>query len=296
MWKIYVGNLDARVKERELADAFNSYGIVRSVWVARNPPGYAFIEFNSRQEADDAISALDGKHGWRVEMSKRSAGGHKSRSSSSESRCRECGSARHRTIDCRSEAEKRSHRRSSSPRSRTVSARHSSPGRHRRSRSPRHGNSYNDRSDIPRKRERSISPEEDCFRFSRNDLGNSYADECDVTKQHENSMSPDNFCDRSQNDQDDSAEECKVPRKRERNISPELYPSRSPQNDQGTSHADEEWENCKSPEHECSRSPEHEGSRSPKNNHNGSCADELSPAREEHSSSKSPLLDSSPEY
>ncbi|ONK80117.1 uncharacterized protein A4U43_C01F14060 [Asparagus officinalis] len=60
MWKIYVGNLSSRIRERELAEAFNSFGLVRSVWVARNPPGYAFIEFNSRREADNAISALDG--------------------------------------------------------------------------------------------------------------------------------------------------------------------------------------------------------------------------------------------
>lgn len=32
-----------------------------SVWVARNPPGYAFIEFAKRREADDAISSLDGE-------------------------------------------------------------------------------------------------------------------------------------------------------------------------------------------------------------------------------------------
>ncbi|KAG4924406.1 hypothetical protein JHK87_049946 [Glycine soja] len=31
-----------------------------SVWVARRPPGYAFIEFDDRRDALDAIQALDG--------------------------------------------------------------------------------------------------------------------------------------------------------------------------------------------------------------------------------------------
>jgi len=31
----------------------------RSVWVARRPPGYAFLEFDDERDALDAISALD---------------------------------------------------------------------------------------------------------------------------------------------------------------------------------------------------------------------------------------------
>ncbi|XP_020244868.1 serine/arginine-rich splicing factor 7-like isoform X1 [Asparagus officinalis] len=238
MWKIYVGNLSSRIRERELAEAFNSFGLVRSVWVARNPPGYAFIEFNSRREADNAISALDGKHGWRVEMSKRSSGFHKSRSSSSESRCRECGSVRHRTKDCRSGAAKRSYRRSSSPHTRTGTDRHIFPGRQKRSRSPRHGNSNNDRCDLPRKRERSISSEPVCIGFSQNDQENSHADQSDVLKQHEGNTSPEQYHRRSPNDEDGSADECNVLKKRE-SRSPEDYPSKSPQNGQGTSQVDD---------------------------------------------------------
>lgn len=33
-----------------------------SVWVARRPPGYAFIEFDDKRDALDAIRALDGKN------------------------------------------------------------------------------------------------------------------------------------------------------------------------------------------------------------------------------------------
>ncbi|KAL5647994.1 hypothetical protein ACJX0J_042349, partial [Zea mays] len=44
------------------------------VWVARKPPGCAFIDFDDRRDAEDAIRDLDGKNGWRVELSRNSSG------------------------------------------------------------------------------------------------------------------------------------------------------------------------------------------------------------------------------
>ncbi|CAI0376382.1 unnamed protein product [Linum tenue] len=75
MSRVYIGNLDPRVSERELEDEFRKFGVIRSVWVARRPPGYAFIEFDDKRDAQDAIHELDGKNGWRVEMSHNSRGG-----------------------------------------------------------------------------------------------------------------------------------------------------------------------------------------------------------------------------
>ncbi|CAN1151261.1 Serine/arginine-rich splicing factor RSZ21A [Linum perenne] len=75
MSRVYIGNLDPRVTERDLEDEFRMYGVLRSVWVARRPPGYAFIEFDDRRDAIDAIRALDGKNGWRVELSHNSKDG-----------------------------------------------------------------------------------------------------------------------------------------------------------------------------------------------------------------------------
>ncbi|PNX86629.1 serine/arginine-rich splicing factor RSZ22-like protein [Trifolium pratense] len=59
MSRVYVGNLDSRVSERDLEDEFRVYGVIRSVWVARRPPGYAFIDFDDRRDAQDAIRELD---------------------------------------------------------------------------------------------------------------------------------------------------------------------------------------------------------------------------------------------
>jgi len=58
--KVYIGNLDARVTERELEDEFGKFGTLRSVWVARKPPGFAFIEFQDPRDADDACREIDG--------------------------------------------------------------------------------------------------------------------------------------------------------------------------------------------------------------------------------------------
>ncbi|MBA0622538.1 hypothetical protein Godav_008071 [Gossypium davidsonii] len=59
MSRVYVGNLDPRVSERDLEDEFRVFGVIRSVWVARRPPGYAFIDFDDRRDAEDAIRELD---------------------------------------------------------------------------------------------------------------------------------------------------------------------------------------------------------------------------------------------
>ncbi|KVH95574.1 Nucleotide-binding, alpha-beta plait [Cynara cardunculus var. scolymus] len=59
MSRVYVGNLDPRVSEREIEDEFRTFGVIRSVWVARRPPGYAFVDFDDKRDAQDAIRELD---------------------------------------------------------------------------------------------------------------------------------------------------------------------------------------------------------------------------------------------
>lgn len=58
--KVYVGNLGSSASKHEVENAFGKYGQLRNVWVARNPPGFAFIEFEDRRDAEDAVRALDG--------------------------------------------------------------------------------------------------------------------------------------------------------------------------------------------------------------------------------------------
>jgi len=71
--KVYVGNLGSSCSKTEIESAFNKYGSLRNVWVARNPPGFAFVEFEDSRDAEDAVRALDGTRvagtRIRVEMS-----------------------------------------------------------------------------------------------------------------------------------------------------------------------------------------------------------------------------------
>lgn len=58
--KVYVGDLDPRASEREVEEPFSRIGPLRNVWVARNPPGFAFVEFEDPRDAQDACRHLDG--------------------------------------------------------------------------------------------------------------------------------------------------------------------------------------------------------------------------------------------
>ena len=40
--KVYIGNLGNNASKYDLEDAFAKYGPLKNVWVARNPPGFAF--------------------------------------------------------------------------------------------------------------------------------------------------------------------------------------------------------------------------------------------------------------
>ena len=88
-YRVYVGNLGNSGVRGELEKEFGKFGTIQDVWVARNPPGFAFIEFYDRRDAEDAVYRLNGKRVCgvtvRVEMSK-GGGGSSSNSRSRSSR------------------------------------------------------------------------------------------------------------------------------------------------------------------------------------------------------------------
>ncbi|KAI4295185.1 hypothetical protein MLD38_040564 [Melastoma candidum] len=59
---IYVGNLPGDIRKREIEDLFLKYGPIVDVElkIPARPPGYAFVEFEDRRDAEDAVYGRDG--------------------------------------------------------------------------------------------------------------------------------------------------------------------------------------------------------------------------------------------
>lgn len=78
--RIYVGNIeDAPCEAYEIEEVFRKYGEVTDVWIARRPPGFAFVSMADTRDAEDAVSKLDGSKfrggRIRVELSRGGKGG-----------------------------------------------------------------------------------------------------------------------------------------------------------------------------------------------------------------------------
>ncbi|XP_058819417.1 probable splicing factor, arginine/serine-rich 6 isoform X1 [Topomyia yanbarensis] len=182
--KVYVGELGNNASKQEIEDAFAYYGPLRNVWVARNPPGFAFVEFEDARDAEDSVRGLDGRticgRRARVELSTGkggrgfrgggSGGGGPPRGKGGrgnfhpDDRCYECGGRGHYARDCtkrgRSKGRKRSRSRSPRSRSRELRTRSKSYSRSRsRDRVRERDRDRRTRSKTPRKttRDRSIT-------------------------------------------------------------------------------------------------------------------------------------------
>lgn len=59
--RVYVGGLQESVKKEDLEREFSKYGKLSNVWVAWNPPGFAFVEFDDLNDAEEAVRSLNGQ-------------------------------------------------------------------------------------------------------------------------------------------------------------------------------------------------------------------------------------------
>uniref|UniRef100_A0AAV1TEI5 RRM domain-containing protein n=1 Tax=Peronospora matthiolae TaxID=2874970 RepID=A0AAV1TEI5_9STRA len=57
--RVYVGNLLPRAKEGDLTHKFARFGTIHSVWIARRPPGFAFVYFARPEEAKRAVEVSE---------------------------------------------------------------------------------------------------------------------------------------------------------------------------------------------------------------------------------------------
>jgi len=58
--RVYVGGLNESIKKEDLQMQFEKFGKLNKVWVAFNPPGFAFIEYFNMDEAEMACSNMNG--------------------------------------------------------------------------------------------------------------------------------------------------------------------------------------------------------------------------------------------
>eukprot|EP00617_Octactis_speculum_P023920 CAMPEP_0185766048 /NCGR_PEP_ID=MMETSP1174-20130828/34896_1 /TAXON_ID=35687 /ORGANISM="Dictyocha speculum, Strain CCMP1381" /LENGTH=138 /DNA_ID=CAMNT_0028449535 /DNA_START=36 /DNA_END=449 /DNA_ORIENTATION=+ len=60
--RIFVGNLPMDIRERDIEDLFYKYGRMSDIHLKTpsRPPAFAFITFDDRRDADDAVRGRDG--------------------------------------------------------------------------------------------------------------------------------------------------------------------------------------------------------------------------------------------
>merc|ERR1712137_890926 len=136
--KVYIGNLGSDPPSTtEVEKEFSYYGKLQSVWIARRPPGFAYVEFEDGRDARDACKDLDGRTVFGRRIKVEISHGRKRESRRSRSPRRRSRS-RSRGRRSRSRSEGRRARRSPSygAREKSVEKRGSgSPKRRERSRS-----------------------------------------------------------------------------------------------------------------------------------------------------------------
>lgn len=62
---LYVSNISITVNEQVLSALFSDYGVVKNCVIVKNPQtrqsrGFAFVEFEQRESAEQALEALNG--------------------------------------------------------------------------------------------------------------------------------------------------------------------------------------------------------------------------------------------
>lgn len=110
MSRLFIGGLPEDASRAELEREFESFGALRDVWVARNPPGFGFILFEEARDAEDALKEMDGRRVCgtriRVEYARGGTGGGRGGrgggSRGNSGKCYNCGKFGHTSRECRS--------------------------------------------------------------------------------------------------------------------------------------------------------------------------------------------------
>ena len=61
-YRVHVADIGLDPSKKEIEKHFERYGPLIEVWVARNPPCFAFVVYRYKDDAEAAIRELDGKY------------------------------------------------------------------------------------------------------------------------------------------------------------------------------------------------------------------------------------------
>ena len=82
--RVFVGGINGDVSKDNIEREFGKFGKLSNVWVAQNPPGFAFVTFEDNRDAEEACKSLNGSSVFdnnkiRVELSRERQGGGRGR-------------------------------------------------------------------------------------------------------------------------------------------------------------------------------------------------------------------------
>ncbi|CAF0875205.1 unnamed protein product [Adineta ricciae] len=60
-YRLHVSPLNPKTSRQDIEKIFMKFGKINEVWMATNPPCFAFVNFKHRADAEEAIRAMDGK-------------------------------------------------------------------------------------------------------------------------------------------------------------------------------------------------------------------------------------------
>lgn len=61
-YRIHIADLGVNCSQKELEKTFRKYGEFKELWLARNPPCFAFVNYKHRNDAESAIKEMDNRY------------------------------------------------------------------------------------------------------------------------------------------------------------------------------------------------------------------------------------------
>ena len=59
--RVHIADLTEKVTKSDIEKSMGKFGEIEEVWMAKNPPCFAFVAFKNKDDAGDAIKEMDGR-------------------------------------------------------------------------------------------------------------------------------------------------------------------------------------------------------------------------------------------